>query len=138
MVKKILLLEMPLLKWSDYIIREILTISSSKKFTVMLAHIERVLPYQNSNLFFDLAENGVLLQVNASFISDFKTKRKALSLLKSGYVQFIGSDCHNLTFRPPRLDCAYHVIKKKIGESFLNSLNERNKITLLQNKQIIS
>ena len=69
-----------------------------------------------------LLANNVLMQVNAEFVTGFFTMRKALNLFKNERLHFIGSDCHNMTSRPPEIAKAYELIGKKIGRQFLNDL----------------
>ena len=76
-----------------------------------------------AQIFADLREYGVLMQVNASFFIRFMTKRRALKLLTSGGIQLIGSDTHNTTVRAPKLGLAYDIIEKKLGESLICEIN---------------
>lgn len=130
----LLLLEMPMSEWTDYTVRELLELSSAKGITLILAHIERYLPLQRKTVWETLAQNGVLMQVNASFFDAIFAKRKALALLKRGGVQFIGSDCHGLTTRPPQIGKAFSVIKEKLGSRFLCQMNEYGQHLLAENK----
>ncbi len=130
---KLLLLEMPMIKWTEYTVRELEELASLKGITVMLAHIERYLKLQSSDVWNRLYESGVLMQVNASFFLEFRTRRKALEMLKNGKIHFIGSDCHNITSRPPRIGKAYENIKKKFGERFINQINEYGATHLSKN-----
>ena len=116
---KLLLLEMPMARWSEYAIRELVEMASKSSTRIVLAHIERYMSFQKRDAWQRLAESGILMQVNASFFTSLLTKRKALTLLCEGGIQFIGSDCHNLTTRAPHLDKALEVIGKKLGEDFL-------------------
>ncbi len=120
----ILLLEMPMIKWTEYTIKELIELSRMRGLTVVLAHIERYLSLQEKGTFERLSENGLLMQTNASFYVGFFNKHKALRLLEEGIVQFIGSDCHNLTSRAPNLTPAYELIEKKLGEHFVSQMNE--------------
>ena len=124
----LLLLEMPFSCWTEYIVRELLELSSSGEFTIMLAHIERYFSLQNASVWQRLYDSGILMQSNASFFNDFFKKKKAINLLKSEKIHFIGSDCHNMTSRPPELQKAYDYITKKLGEEFLRYTNENSKI----------
>lgn len=119
---QLLLLEMPSDRWSRYTVRELLNLSSRGKLTLVLAHIERYLKFQPPDVFESLLGSGVMMQVNASFINDFFTRHKALSLLKNQEVHFIGSDCHNLDHRPPDIKKAFDIISKKLGKDFLEYL----------------
>ena len=117
-----LLIEMFSGRWSEYVVSELLNLSAQGKVTVVLAHIERYMDYQSTDVFERLLANNVLMQVNAEFVTGFFTKRKALSLFKNERLHFIGSDCHNMTSRPPEIAKAYELIGKKIGRQFLNDL----------------
>ena len=121
---KLLLLEMSISKWTEYTVREIEELALSRDITVVLAHIERYLKFQSNETWERLYGNGVLMQVNASFFTNFTTKRKALTYLENGRIHFIGSDCHNLTSRAPRIGKAFEIINNKLGENFTNQMNE--------------
>ncbi len=113
---KLLLLEMPFAKWTDSVVKELLQMSRSGSYTVVLAHIERYYDMQNGALWQRLKENDVLFQVNASFLLSLRTRRKAIRLLKNGFVHFLGSDCHNTADRPPMIGDAYGLLSSKLGE----------------------
>ncbi len=121
---KLLLMEMPMSKWSEYSIKELTHLACSNSITLVLAHIERYLAYQDKKTLARLLECGVLLQVNASFFNDFRTRYKAFSMLNDGRIHFIGSDCHNLTHRPPCIGQAFDLIRKKSGKDFLQDFTE--------------
>lgn len=121
---KLLLLEMPMEKWTDYTVRELTGIARSGRVKLILAHIERYLGLQSESSWSRLYEAGVAMQVNASFFTGFTTKRTALSYLLNGAIHLIGSDCHNTKYRPPKLGEAYKVIRRKFGDEFVNQFNE--------------
>ena len=127
---QLLLLEMPMSEWTDYTVRELLELSSAKGITLVLAHIERYLPLQRKTVWETLTQNGVLMQVNASFFTELRTKRKAISMLKRGEIHFIGSDCHNLSSRPPEIGSAFEIIRKSLGDEFLSYVKDGMMITV--------
>lgn len=126
---RLLLLEMPMTKWTEYTVKEIIELSSSKNSRLILAHIERYMRLQSAKVWERLYESGAFMQVNASFFTSF-TKRKALKLLRDGGIHFIGSDCHNMSSRPPKLNLAYDLIRNKFGEDFLSQVDEYGKSVL--------
>ena len=71
-----------------------------------------------------MLENGILMQTNASFFSAFSTRRRALSLLNQGYIHLLGSDCHNMTSRPPQMEKALQAIQKRFGADYIRQINE--------------
>ena len=120
---KLLLLEMPFAKWTDYTRREIIDIACRGDITLVLAHIERYMSKDNLKIIEGFYGSDVLMQVNASFFLESRSKRRALKLLREGKVQLLGSDCHNITHRPPRIGEAYELIQNKLGEEFVGEMN---------------
>lgn len=121
---KLLLLEMPTCRWTEYMVRELIELSGSGKVQVVLAHVERYLNLQNQKVWERIFENGILIQTNASFFTSLSTRRRAIRLLKEGKIHFVGSDCHNTTTRPPKIGTAYNIIEKKLGREYLSQMFE--------------
>jgi len=65
----------------------------------VLAHAERYLYYHDSFAdILELADSGVLLQLNLLSLSGYYSKQvlqMAKKLIKHNLISFIGSDCHN-------------------------------------------
>ena len=120
----LLLLEMPFAKWSEYTVKEVLELANMRGLRIIMAHIERYLSFIDNRTIEAFVNNGIQMQVNASFFERLHTKRKAIKLLASGYIHFVGSDCHNMITRAPKIDCSYSFIGKKLGEGFLHQMNE--------------
>ena len=129
----LLLLEMPMSKWSSYTVNEIVNMASVRGITPILAHVERSFGYQSSSVIRAIKDGDVLSQINASYLISITTKRKAIRLLSIGGAQVIGSDCHNTVSRPPRLDEAYSIIEKKLGERFVSDLADFGKSLVAMN-----
>lgn len=121
---KLLLLEMPFSEWGEYVIRDLTELAGKGDIKIILAHIERYFSMQKRSMIERIAESGIFMQVNATLFGSFASRHKALKLLKSGYVQFIGSDCHNLTSRPPKIGKAFDIIQKKLSDDYLAEMNE--------------
>lgn len=105
---QLLLLEMPLGPWTPRMLHEVWEIQNRPGVTVILAHIERYLRWQKEDTWETLTDWGVLNQCNASFFLNWRTRRKALKLLRGGKIHLLGSDSHNMETRPPHLGEAYH------------------------------
>lgn len=120
----LLLLEMPMTKWTDSMVRELLEMSGRNGMLLVLAHIDRYWSLQSKRVWNSLLDNGILMQTNASFFTALTTRRKALSLLGEGYVHLLGSDCHNMTSRPPYIGRAFDVIRKRFGADYVCQINE--------------
>lgn len=117
----LLLLEMPFQTWSDRMVAEIRALHNRPGCTVMLAHIERYLRCQKRTVWDKLLDAGILMQVNASFFLRWGTKHKAVHMLDAGRIHLLGSDCHNMTERPPRMGEAL----ARIGDRRLRMLERR-------------
>ena len=130
---RLLLLEMPMITWTEYMIRELIELSARSGIRLVLAHVERYFGLQKRELWKRLADHGILMQVNASFLTTFASKRKAISLLKEGSVRFVGSDCHNITTRSPQMGKALELIQKKLGPEFVSQMNEYGYALLAKN-----
>ena len=115
-----LLLEMPFRKWNERIIDEVISLTS--EYDVVLAHIERYFQFAESSNLSKLAHNGVSFQINDTFFDGLFAKKKALKLLDCGARVVLGSDCHNLTTRAPKMDAARKNIEKKLGKDTLDEI----------------
>ncbi len=120
----ILLLEMPFRPWSEHMIREVHDLARSGRYTLMMAHIERYYDDQPVSVWDDLLGEGVLMQSNADFFLPFFAGRKALRLLREDRIHLLGTDCHNMTSRPPQMDEALRVIRRRLGEEKLAQIDE--------------
>lgn len=131
---KYILLEIPYsTKNFDTALRAVETLISYFNIYPIIAHIER---YNFSGVSTKkaadkLRELGCLIQIDAeALVSDsWFTKKKMLSLIKSGRVDFVASDCHG-AHRPQNLHLAYEYIQKKIGKLFVDRLKENTHLML--------
>ncbi len=131
-----ILLEMPFSEWSDKVFRELRSIISQGMHPI-IAHVERYLKIQqNTDNIERLMDMDVLIQANAEFfLEGFFNKRRALHMLQEGNIHLLGSDCHNLTSRPPNLGDAVQLIRGKLGEDCIDRIVRRGH-RILQNAQI--
>jgi protein-tyrosine phosphatase len=128
----LMLLEMPFSRWSEYAVREVVDIATQGRITPVLAHVERYLFLQKKDVASRLLECGVLFQTNASFLSERRYRRRALNMIANGQIHFIGSDCHNLTSRPPDIANAYSILENKLGATFTAAFSGYQKELLSQ------
>ncbi len=119
-----LLLEMPFKPWTEQIIRDVCDISIRQCLIPVLAHVDR---YRGREQFSKYAERllecDVMFQCNAEAFESFFGRQWALKQLRRGYIHFLGSDCHNLEHRRPKLDIAAAAITQKLGATALEALN---------------
>lgn len=107
-----LLLEMPFCRWSGRVLDDLFELNERQDTQVVLAHFERYAGFQQKEIWRTIREGGVWLQSNVSFFGTWKTRAKAMKLLSSGEISFVGSDCHNMSSRSPN----WHKIPPKAVE----------------------
>ncbi|MBQ9859796.1 MAG: capsular polysaccharide biosynthesis protein [Clostridia bacterium] len=118
----LLLLEMPSSRWTEHTAREVVDLCCRGDITVILAHVERYW-FLQSRVVQDLVSgSGVLMQANAEFFNSFATRRRGLRLLDTGGIHLLGSDCHSVAHRPPRIGQAFDYVRRKRGDRFLQDI----------------
>lgn len=121
--KKCILIEMPNAPWTDHMYRELEYISERRGLIPIVAHIDRyIAPFRTFQIPEKLEQLPVLVQANASFFLRGSTHSLALKLLRKDRIHLLGSDCHNLTTRPPELGGAEDVILRRLGEEPLERI----------------
>ncbi len=119
------LVEMPMRQWSSRNLEELDGIFQKQGLTPILAHIDRYLSlFRPQKIFEKLARLPVIIQANAEFFTTRRTKRLALRMLNMGAIHLLGTDCHNLTSRPPNMADALAVIQRSLGEQAIHQINE--------------
>ncbi|MBO5059619.1 MAG: hypothetical protein J6C82_01725 [Clostridia bacterium] len=128
-----ILIEMPYDKWQDENFEEIYQLTRLG-LKPILAHLDRYMSQEK--LFSELLSLNVLCQINASAFLDHSMRKKLLRLFMKDAVHVIGSDMHNLTFRPPNLAPAYEIIDRKFGWEYVDFL-QHNSERILKNKDVL-
>ena len=126
----LILIEMPFEKWPTKIFQELHTFQSRFGLKVVLVHVERYLPIQKKAVFAEMLEHEFLIQCNAGAFVDRKTRKFALNLLKTGRLNFLGTDCHNLDTRKPNMGEAREIIEKKLGADAWRTFCEESEALL--------
>lgn len=99
-----ILVEMPFVSWTKDMYRELENIHARQGLTPIVAHIDRYIrPWRTYGIPERLQELPVLVQANASFFTSRYTGSLARRLLKEKKIHLLGSDCHDMTRRPPCL-----------------------------------
>ncbi len=120
-----LLLEMPFCPWTERMLSEVTSLSERQGYHVVLAHVERYLRFQKSDVLDRLIGCGVRMQSNAGFFVRWQTRRNALRMLRDGRIHLLGSDCHNMDVRPPNLGAACRILREKGREDALRTIMAR-------------
>lgn len=118
-----LLLELPFTPWSAQTLRDVDNLCLMG-FTPILAHYERYTRCQSRQMLRKMLESGPLVQMNASQVLDFWKGPAARAALRSGAVHLLGSDCHGLHHRPPRLGKAIALLEKKKMQPALEQVEQ--------------
>ena len=98
-----LLLEMPFIKWTPNMLRDVQQIPGLFGITPIIAHLERYLHMQDKRHIRDLMEMDVLVQVNAEYILYGRHPHRIRKMIRDGQIDLLGSDCHDLKDRRQNL-----------------------------------
>ena len=99
-----ILIEPPMMAWSDEMLDEIVRLGENVNCTPVIAHVDRYMTYLKDETLMDrVRRRGLTVQVNGSYFLNPKTRKAAVRHLKNGDIQLLGSDCHNLDTRAPNL-----------------------------------
>ena len=108
-----LLIEPPMVPWSETMLDEIEQCGASLRCVPVVAHIDRYMRMLRAPELIDRVRGRrMLVQVNAGFFLHPEHSGRALELLREGRIHFIGSDCHDPVRRPPNLGPAEETIKE--------------------------
>lgn len=122
-----ILIEMPPAPWTDSMYRELEQIWLKWSTTPIIAHVDRYIrPFRTFGIPERLAQLPVLVQANADFFLRPGTAFMAMRMLKKGQIHLLGSDCHNMTDRPPQLGAALEKIRHRCGESVVEKIRSQS------------
>lgn len=124
-----LLLELPYgSKWSLGVYRQIDHLIAKFNICPIIAHAERyeAVKEHKEQIFQKLVDLGCMLQFNTDSVIDRKSRSETLKLMKEGWVDLIGSDCHNIASRAPQFDLFKEILEKKLGVSYLSKLTSEH------------
>jgi len=131
-----LLLEMPFLrKWDDSIYSMLSNLISDYMIIPIIAHIERYPAARGHTIPYKLKDLGCLLQLNTSSLLDAGSRKRAIELIKKGYIDLLGSDCHDKQVRPPVIIKALQLIEERSGRDYIRRFEE-NGLNVLNNIDI--
>lgn len=126
-----ILLEMPFNNRSMWIFDEIYSITIYKKLIPVMAHIDRYIRAKDDFSFYtNLFDMNVCFQVNQDCYFSILSRRKAKKLASYDAIQFIGTDCHNITDRKPDFAKCVKLMKKCHGVEFLDKVFNNSKVII--------
>ena len=125
-----LLLEPPFRTWTGAFLEDVKLLRDELDLKVIIAHIERYFD-QDKRLVNELIdEPGIYIQSNAEAFIDWKMRKKVMKLLDDGKIDFLGSDCHNTTYRPPDMLDAWEIIEDKLGGRPLERIENNSRMLI--------
>lgn len=134
----LVMVEMPMCRWSGRMLCELSAIREKNGLIPLIAHIDRYIKLLHDKKLIDkLSGLPVLIQANASFFTDKRTSRLALSLLSKKKIHLLGSDCHNIVTRPPNLGDACKIIEGKLGKDALQRISENEMLVFSNNPSVV-
>jgi protein-tyrosine phosphatase len=107
-----ILLELPFHNWSDAVFETVLAIQHSRKFTPVLAHVDRYDPEIINELF----SCGIRGQLNADGLCRIVRRRQLLRWIDRGCIYALGSDIHGEGDRYAHFRKAQELIGSDAGE----------------------
>lgn len=103
----LLLLEMPFEPWTNSMVEDVCAVKKLTGFTPVLAHYERYRRFPGfTEHLARMRSAGILVQSNAENFINIFGSRRAVKAFLSGEIDFVGSDCHNMSSRAPNMACA--------------------------------
>lgn len=106
----------------------------------IIAHTERVQTLLGDETKLrELLKLGALVQLNSGSLLGGMLDLRAAKLRKwiaNGMVHFLGSDCHNITERPPMMNDCVEKLYRKLPKAALNRLLYENQDCFLQKKYL--
>ena len=128
-----ILLELPPYKVSSKVADEIVEFSLNFGVKPIIAHIERYVKSSSFGAFLNIIDEGFAeAQINCDSLLFPKLRKPCLSLLKSGYINYIATDTHSILERPPHLYEAINVLNSKLGKKETEKLLENSKVLISQ------
>lgn len=102
----------------------------------VIAHVERYECLMNEyDRLFELEKIGAFMQMNGRSLLGRpwdKRVRMCRKLIRNGFIHFLGSDCHNETERPPKMQEIYETIAHFCDEEMAKSLAGENANHILE------
>lgn len=119
-----LLVELPYAtRFTPYVCEKLLKVTYCYGVYPILAHIERYPDLMgHPKVLEKLIDEGALMQINVSSLQSFRMRRRLFSLIKKGYVQLLGTDCHHLRERSPQYRVWTDKLQEELGKHTLAQL----------------
>ena len=126
-----LLIEPPMMPWSETMLEEIEECGVNLRCVPVIAHVDRYMRVlEDDTLPERVSRRRVLVQFNASAFLHGGFREQALKRLRADQIHFLGSDCHDMYERSPNMAGAEEIIRAAGEEKLLQWLNDRSRQAL--------
>ncbi len=116
---RFILLELPYSFWGRAVFRSLDQVIADHGLRPIIAHLERF-PVENSrDLLSRYRDSDLMIQINGYSLVQLLTRRRSLSILRSGMPIVLGSDCHGDRDNIADLARAYRIAEEYLGRSRL-------------------
>lgn len=131
-----ILIEMPGTVWTERMLRQLAELKSRHGLTPIIAHLDRYIGLIRSHGIPQMLEGlPVKVQINTDSLLRRTRRRMALGLLRDGKAHILGTDCHNLTTRPPQMEKALDVITRHLGTDTVERICRNSQAILQENRK---
>lgn len=132
----LILIELPFHPWPENLLDDLLSFKYSSGLDIILAHIERYEDIQTKSAYREMINcDEFYIQCNADAFLYRRSKKLAFKLYKEDRLDFIGSDCHSVEHRPPKIAEAKKVFVKKFGEQAWKEFCDRSEKILEEHRK---
>ena len=130
-----LLLEMPYSSFSHTLINSYADFVNMCGKKIIIAHVERYLKFTDRESVNEILSFDVLGQVNCNSFMTMGGRKQLKPFIEANLLHLIGSDCHNLTTRPPNFSKCEAAVKRKFGKDLFETMM-RNADRVLDNAEL--
>jgi len=121
---KNILLEFPFISWSSRMFNHLYDQIGQTGIIPVIAHLERYMKLQRREQLAEVFELGVPVQISAGVLMHPLARGNAMKLLKKKQAHILVSDCHNCTGRPPNIGAGMQVVRRKLGERYVQAMEQ--------------
>ncbi len=126
---KTILIEMPYSYWHDIYYDKIFHLTSKYHLKPVIAHLDRyIMADKKSVNISKLLSMEVRVQINSDTL--VYDKKLAKKIFRKDLIDVLGSDTHNNDYRKSSLREAYDLLKNKLGEDAVESINDKARYLL--------
>ena len=109
---------------AEYVVKALLNAG----YIPILAHVERY-KMTSAETIKALRDMGAYIQINAYSVAEERnliTKNRAIEMLDNKLVDFIGSDAHRITHRPPMVEAGVKFMYENYDEEYIDAIVHDN------------